>query len=142
MDFKGIFINLMVVGVLVLSIMSWIIITQQDNNTAQLITNNSIINDSFGALTVNLGSAQDIGDSAQSTFGNITPTESYGIVAVTSIVSPTKLFRSLIVGTYNILIELPIKILGVSPAIAGVIDAILFLLIILGIWAIWRGVAS
>ena len=123
------------------AIMNWVIVTQQDNNTAQLITNNSLINDSYGGLTLNLGNAQSTGDSAQTTFGDITPTQNFGIVDVTSIVSPIKLFRSLSVGTYNILIELPVKILGVPPAVAGVIDAILFLLLILGIWAIWRGVA-
>jgi hypothetical protein len=40
------------------------------------------------------------------------------------------------------MIELPIKILGVPETVASVIYAILFLLIILGIWAIWRGVSG
>lgn len=142
MDFKQIFITVMVAGVMVLSMMQWVIITQTQNNPAELITNNSLINESYGALIVNLEGAQGVGDTATTTFGNITPTQSFGIVDVTSIVSPTRLFRSLLVGTYNVLIELPMKILGVPAAVAGVIDAILFLLIILGIWAIWRGVSG
>lgn len=142
MDFKQIFITVMISGIMVLSIMQWVIITQTQNNPAELITNNSLINDSYGNLVISLGEAQGVGDSATTTFGNITPTQSFGIVDVTSIVSPTRLFRSLLVGTYNVLIELPMKILGVPEAVAGVIDAILFLMIILGIWAIWRGVAG
>jgi hypothetical protein len=139
-DFKNLFINVVVVGVLTLAIFSWVIIVQTQNNPAQLITNNSLINDSFGELTSNLEQAQDNANTASETFGEITPSQSFGIVDVTSVVSPTRIFRSLLVGTYNVLIELPIKILGVPPIIAGVIDATLFLLIILGIWAIWRGV--
>lgn len=142
MDFKTVAINLMVVGVLVLAIMSWTVITQTQNNPSQLITNNTLINQSYGDLTTNLNSAQSTGDNAEDTFGDITPSQSFGIVDVTSIVSPTRVYRTLIVGTFNILIELPLKILGVPPVVSGVVYAILFLLMILGIWAIWRGVAG
>lgn len=142
MDFKGVFINMLIVGAVILSLMSWIIITQQQNNTEELITNNSLINKSYGNLYSNISLTQGQAESASTNFGNTTPTQSYGIVDVTSVVSPTNIFKSLIIGTYNTIIELPIKILGVPPIIAGVIDAILILLIILGIWAIWRGVVT
>lgn len=141
-DFKQLFISMMLVAVVALSIFSFVITSQQANNSAQLITNNTIVNDSYGDLLANLGSAQTTGNLAEDSFGSIAPTESFGIVDVTSVVSPTKLFKSLLIGTYNTLISLPIKILGVPPVIAGVISAVIFLLMILGIWAIWRGVAS
>lgn len=142
MDFKSLAVNISTVGVLILAIFSWTIVTQTQNNPQNLITNNSIINSTYYELYGNLSAAQAQGDQASSTFGNITPSQSFGIVDVTSVVAPTKIFRSLILGVYNIVIELPMKILGVSPIVAGVIDALLLLFIILGIWAIWRGVAS
>lgn len=142
MDFKSLAVNISIVGVLILAIFSWTIVTQTQNNPQNLITNNSIINSTYYELYGNLSAAQAQGDQASSTFGNITPSQSFGIVDVTSVVAPTKIFRSLILGVYNIVIELPMKILGVSPIVAGVIDALLLLFIILGIWAIWRGVAS
>ena len=141
-DFKGFFINIVVMGVVILGIMSFIIISQTNNNTENLITNNSIINNTYGNLYGNISSVQSTGDLAGQNFGNITPTQSYGIVDVTSVVSPTRLFSAFIQGTYNVLIELPIKILGVPPLVAGALDAIVALIVILGIWAIWRGVAS
>jgi hypothetical protein len=140
MDFKGVIINLVIVGVIVLSIMSFFIITQVDNNSANLITNNSLINGTYNGLTSNLGNAQTQADTASQTFGNITPTEQFGVVDVTSVVSPTSLFKTMGLGVYNILIQLPMKILGVPPVVAAVIDAILILLLILGIWGIWKGV--
>lgn len=140
MSFKEIFINLMVVGVIFLSIMSWIIITQTDNDTANLITNNTLINKSYGDLSSNLGATQSQADTASGTFTNITPSSTLGFVTVTSIVSPTRIFRGLIIGTYNILIALPAQFLGVPEVIISVINAILALLLILGVWFIWKGV--
>lgn len=141
MDFKKLFINLAVVALVTLAIFSFVITTQTDNNTENLITNNSIINDSYGNLYNNLSSYQDNANSVSSDFGTVPPSSSFGIVDVGSVVSTTSVFRSLTVGTYNILIALPMKILGVPPLVAGLISAIIILLIILGIWAIWRGVA-
>lgn len=142
MEFRSIFIGIVVVGILFLAIFQLTITTQNQNNQAQLITNNTVINQSYGGLTTQLGTAQAGSDSASNTFGQITPTQSFGIVDVTSIVSPTRTFRALLIGTYNVMIVLPAKILGVPPIVVGVIGAILMLTIILGIWAIWRGVAG
>lgn len=142
MDFKRTVTKILVMSVVVLAIFSFVIITQTNNNTKYLITNNSIINASYGDLYNNISSTQAQGDSASRNFGNTTPTQSYGIVDVNSILSPTRLFKSLTLSTYNSIIQLPIKILGVPPMIAGVIDALLLLFLILGAWAIWRGVAS
>jgi len=142
MDFKSIAVNLSVIGVLVLAVFSFTIIVQTDNNQANLITNNTIVNSTYYNLYGQIYTAQQTGDSASQSFGNVTPTQSFGIVDVTSIVTTTKVFKSLILGTYNAIIGLPIKILGVPEIVAGVIDALLILFIILGIWAIWRGVAA
>lgn len=141
-DFKKVAVNISVIGVLILAIFSWIIITQTQNNPKNLITNNTIINNTYSDLYGQISSAQSGGDSAVESFGNVTPTQSYGIVDVTSIVSTTKIFRALILGVYNVVIELPVKILGIPPIVAGVLSAILILFIILGTWAIWRGVAT
>ena len=142
MGFKEIFLNLMIVGVLFLSIMSWIIITQIDNNTLNLITNNTLINQSYGDLSSNLANTQSQADVASETFTDITPTSTLGFVTVTSIVSPTRIFRGLIIGTYNILIALPAQFLGVPEVIIAVLNSILALLLILGVWFIWKGVSN
>lgn len=141
-DFKKITINMMLASVFILAVFSFVIVTQQDNDVSYLITNDSIINDTYGDLYSQLDDAKGDANLSSSTFGTTTPTQSYGIVDVTSVVSPTRIFKSLILGTYNIMIQLPVKILGVPPIIVGVIDAVLILLVILGIWAIWRGVAT
>ena len=142
MGFKDIFIKMVMVGVIFLSIISWVIITQTENNTINLITNNTLINKSYGDLSSNLGSTQSQAEIASGTFTNVTPTSTLGFVTVTSIVSPTRIFRGLIIGTYNILIALPAQFLGVPEVIIAVINAILALLLILGVWFIWKGVSN
>ncbi len=142
MGFKDIFIKLMLVGVIFLSVMSWVIITQTDNNTINLITNNTLINKSYGDLSSNLGATQSQADTASGVFENITPESTLGFVTVTSIVSPARIFKGLMIGTYNILIALPAQFLGVPDVIIAVINAILALLLVLGVWFIWKGVSN
>ena len=142
MDFKKTFINFALLGLIVFGIMSFAIIFQNDNSSTERLTNNQIINDSYNSLYGNLSNADTTANEQNSIFGNVTPTESYGEVQIDSVVSPTKAFKSLILGTYNILIKLPQQILGVSPVVTAVISAILILLLIIGIWAIWKGAIS
>ena len=139
MGLKNTFIKMLLIGVLFLSIMNFIIITQTENDPTNLITNNTLINDSFGDLTSNLNAAQSDTDVASETFSSSTPTSTLGFVTITSIVSPTRIFRGLVLGTYNILIALPASFLGVPEVILAVINAILTLVLILGVWAIWKG---
>jgi len=139
MNFKKLFLNMAIVGLLCFALMSFIITTQVGNNSENLITNNSLINESYGDLYDNLGSTQSNADESDEKFGQVTPTENYGIVSVSSIVSPTTLYKGVIKGTYNILIALPVNILGVPPIVASIISSIIILLIIVGVWAIWKG---
>ena len=139
MGIKDIFIKMTVVGVLFLAIMSWVIITQTDNDVTNLITNNTLINSSFGDLTTNLNNINVQTETASGTFSNSTPTSTLGFVTITSIVSPTRIFRGLVLGTYNILVALPAQFLGVPDAVVAVINSILTLLLILGVWSVWKG---
>ena len=139
MGIKDIFIKMTVIGVLFLAIMSWVIITQTDNDPTNLITNNTLINSSFGDLTTNLNNINAASETASGTFSNSTPTSTLGFVTITSIVSPTRIFRGLVLGTYNILVALPAQFLGVPPVVIAVINAILTLLLILGVWSVWKG---
>ncbi len=140
MAFKDIFIKMTMVGLIFLSIMSWVIVTQTDNNSLNLITNNTLINESYGDLSSNFNSAQSQSDVVSENFATETPTSTLGFVTITSIVSPTRIFRGLTIGTYNILIKLPATFLGIPEVVIIVINAILTLLLILGVWFIWKGV--
>lgn len=142
MEFKKLFINFALIGLIVFGMLSFIIIFQSDNNSNERITDNQIINKTYNDLYSNLSSAQSTASNQNNVFGDVTPTESFGEVQIDSVVSPTKAFKSIVLGIYNILIKLPSQILGVSPVVMAVISAILIMLLIIGIWAIWKGAFS
>lgn len=139
MVLKETFTKMIMVAILFVSVLSWTIITQEENDPTNLITNNTLINNSYGDLITNLNTGNAQAEIASGTFSNSTPTSTLGFVTITSIVSPTRIFRAVVLGTYNIMIALPAQILGVPEVVIAVINSILTLLLILGVWAIWKG---
>lgn len=141
MDIKQILKNMGILGIFVFSIMAFMVITQTNNDVSIPITNNTLINATYSDLEGNLTSAETRATRASGNFGNTTPTaRQFGELEVTSIVSPTRIAKTIIIGFWNIFIKLPQSILGVSQAVASLISSLLLISLIIGIWAIWKGV--
>ncbi len=139
MGFKKLYSNIILTALFVFAFMTFTIIVQTDNNANQKITDNELISSSYGDLGDNLTDSQNTAQSSLETFGENPPSAQLGELDTTSVISPTKLFRGLGIGTYNILIKLPMVVLGVSPIVASVISSLLILLLIIGAWAILKG---
>ena len=140
MDLKKLLSTMGILGLFTFSIMAFIITTQNDSEITNKITDNEFINQSYSDLGVELSSTS--AETASNTFGEVTPTQEYGELEVTSIVSPTKVAKTMIFGFWNIFIKLPQDVLGVDESVATLISSILLIFIIIGIWAIWKGVVS
>lgn len=142
-DIKTILIKMVMLGILVFAIMSWIIVIQNDSGLSKTdrITNNSLINKSYGDLETSL-SQQKRAQSALDSLEDIPPLEYVGDLDVASTVSATRTSKSMITGLWNIYIKLPQVILGVSPIIAAAINSVLLILIAIAIWAVWKGAIS
>ena len=140
---KPILINMIVLGVLILSLMSFVIIVQVDNsvNASNRITNNTLINDSYGNLIVDLDKQVESQNSSNA-LEDVPPQDSVGDLDVASIVPTTRTASSTVVGIWNTIIKLPMVILGVSPIVASAISSILLILLVIGAWAIWKGAIS
>ena len=143
-DIKSILKNMVILGILVFAIMSWIIIIQSDSgmNQENMVTNNSLINDSYGDLASNLDNSKDSAQNSLNSLEDDPVTPGVGDLNPASMVSATRNARSITVGLWNILIKLPQVILGVNPIVASAINSILLILIAIGIWAIWKGAIS
>lgn len=142
-DIKSILQNMVILGVLVFAIMNFVIIIQSDSDIGQenMITNNSLINESFGELSISLNN-QDSAENSLNSLEDVPPTEYVGDLDVGSTVSATRTARTITVGLWNIYIKLPQVILGVSPIVASALSSILLILIAIGVWAIWKGAIS
>lgn len=139
-DIKSMVKNMIVLGVLVFAIMSWVIIIQFDNgmDDDNRITNNTIINDTYGDLESSLNQ-QKTSENSLNSLEDVPPTEYVGDLDVASTVSATRTARAIVVGLWNIYVKLPQVVLGVSPIVAGAITTILLFFIAIGVWAIWKG---
>lgn len=137
-SFKNIFVTFALFGLLVYSLMSFIVKIQIDNDAENNLLDNEIINKSFYQLESNLTSAEEKANQQKAGFEEESPTISFGSLVFTTITSIGKVFSGIIMGVYNLLIKLPMSILGVSPVVAGVLSTILIVLIILGLWAIYK----
>jgi len=142
MNAKQIIINMAMLGLFVFAIMSFIVITQTDSSVTNKITTNPIINESYGDLESKLIESETRSKVVSDNFGNVTPTQIFGELDILSIIGTTRTVKTLTTGFWNILIKLPLSILGVSPVVAGLITAILLISLIIGIWAIWKGAVS
>jgi len=140
---KNILSRMIMLGVLVFAIMSFIIISQNNNNVnvSDRLTNNTLINESYGDLENRLNQ-QTSSENALNALEEVPPQDYVGDLDVASTVSATRTARSIITGLWNIYVKLPMVILGVDPAVAGAITTILLIFMAIGIWAIWKGAIS
>lgn len=143
-DIKSIVKNMAVLGILVFAIMNIIIIIQSDSGMEQenRITNNTLINDSYGFLEGNLSNSDTSTEKSLNSLEDVPPSQYVGDLTPDSVVSTTRTARALTIGLWNIYIKLPQVILGVSPVVAAAIQSILLLFLAIGIWAIWKGAIS
>lgn len=142
-DIKPIIVNMVVLGILVFAIFNFVIAIQSDNDVDPVnrITNNTLINESYGDLETSLDQ-QPEAQNASDALEKVPPQDYVGDLDVGSTVSATRTAKSIIVGLWNVLIKLPQVILGVSSVVASAITAILLIFIAIGIWAIWKGAIS
>lgn len=140
MDLKSILTSSGMFGLLIFSILAFAITVQEDAGIPNKITDNDIINETYENLQISF-SSQDA-ESASDNFGRTTPNAQFGELELTSILSPTKVVREFTIGLWNIYIKLPMSVLGVNPLVASLISSIFLILIIIAMWAVWKGAIS
>lgn len=142
MKFKELFVRFALFGLIVFCLIAFVYTIQKDNGvpygTGKNILDNEILNKSFHQLESNLSDMESKANKQKANFEGETPTISFGSLVFTTITSIGKVFNGMIIGVYNLFIVLPMQLLGVSPVIAGVLSTILIILIILGLWEIYK----
>lgn len=136
--FEELFINFALGTLLIVSIFAFGISLQADNNASESITDNALLNSSFGQLQEDLGGMRDKTQTQRELFEEETPTTGFGSLILFSIVSSGKVFTGVIAGTFNVLIKLPIVLFGVDPIVSAVLSSILGVMIIFGLWFVYK----
>ncbi len=136
--FEELFIGFALAGLLMVSIFSFGITLQANNEGGDKIEDVKILNDSYGELITDLGSSRDAAQTQVGIFDKEVPTAGFGSLILFSIISSGKVFKGFIVGTFNTLIKLPVSILGLDPVIPDVLSTLLILIMIMGLWILYK----
>lgn len=136
--FNNMFKNMMMIGLIIFSILSLGFIVQEENDAEEQFKDNSLISKTFDSLESDLGNLRNQSQSQKTLFESENPTSGFGTILLFSIVSAGKVFNSMMIGVFNVIIELPVVFLGLDPLVVSVISAIFIIMIILGLWAVYK----
>lgn len=137
-SFREIWVMFIIVGVFTFGMISFIVISQQDNDVTNTILNNSIINKTYVNLEQNLTILENNTETQRQSFESEIPERGFGSLIIFSIVGITQKFTGLVIGVYNIFIVLPASILGVSTVVTSAISSILLVSLVLLGWRVYR----
>lgn len=136
--FNDLFGTFTILGLIVLSLFSFSVMFQSDNNVSDPFIKNSLANNTYSELNNNLKSLRDDAQTQKGLFESENPTSGFGSILLFSIVSSGKVFSSMTIGLYNTLIKLPTTVLGLDVTVVSVISTLLIVAIITGLWMLYK----
>jgi len=136
--FQTIFSNFLFLALIVLAGMSFIVVTQSDNEALQPISQDSLFNESFSDLESNL---EGLESTSNTQFGQFTaedPKPGFGSIVLFGIVSVGKTFGSVTITVFGILIKLPLVVLGIPATTITVLFTWLVVLMLIAAWRLYK----
>ena len=137
-NFLELFVKFMFIGLIVLSLFSFIFLFQSENNVSDQFADNELINSTFNDLKTNLEVLEGETQTQKDLFETEDPKLGLGSLILKSIVSSGKTFNSMIVGVFNIIFTLPVVFLGLDPVISSIIMTVLGIIIIFTLWTVYK----
>lgn len=137
-QFYKFFMQFMLVALMTVSIFSFVITVQENNNSPEKIINDSIINQTYQDLKTETLSFREQGQNQMNLFREENPISSFGSLIFYSIISVGKVLDNMVINIFNLLINLPVKFLGIDPAIVSIISIMIISTILIGLWIIYK----
>ena len=125
-------------AMLIMSIFSFIIITQSDNNAPDPLANNSIFNESASLLLNEINESTASANQQYNTFNSEEPKPGFGSIVLVGIVSVGKTFSQIITGFFTAILRLPLIILGIPESIYSLILTWLIIVAIVSAWLLYK----
>lgn len=136
--FEAITGKFIVLMILVLSLFSFIVISQDNNNVADPIMNNTVFNQSFGSLTSSIESTTSDAQEKYLAFNSEEPKPGFGSIVLFGIVSVGKTFSESIFAFFGAVVRLPLVILGIPDTVYGLTITWLIIGVIVGAWLLYK----
>ena len=137
-SFQELFITFSIVSLFVFGTISFVVLFQQENGVTETILANDLINSTFIDLGANIADQSVSSNSSQDAFNSEVPAPGFGSLIIFAIVGVAQTFTSLITTIWNIIIILPLSILGVPTEVANVFGSILIVSLIFLAWRVYR----
>ena len=135
MEFKGLIITTLLVGLFIVAMINGSILLSHANNQNSSLMENEAINSTFGDMQTELDDVQRVSDSTKDSFEKEKVTITGGFLLLSSIINAGKVFTSVITNVYSLTFGLVADVLGINDIILGVLTGII---VISGILLTWR----
>ncbi len=136
--FQELVLNFSIVAIMVLSLFSFFIIVQEQNDAVDPLKNNAVFSDSFEQLIGTIENNTRDAEEKYGVFNDEDPKAGVGSIVLFGIVSVGKTFSSIIFGTFIAVIRLPLVILGIAPSVYNLILVILIISVIVSVWLLYK----
>lgn len=138
MDFKDIVKNFIMASILVLSLFSFIIITQSDNNAPNKLRNEEVFNSSMSSLIEDIDDSTAAAEEKYGIFNEEEPKAGFGSIVLFGIVSVGKTFSNIVFGVFFSIIKLPLRILGIPSTVYNLVLTLLIIMVIVAVWLLYK----
>ena len=136
--FLDLFMKFMFIGMVILSLFSFIVLFQSENNVSDPFAENDLINSTFSDLTTKIGELEGQTQDQKDLFEKEPPLVGFGSLILKTIVSSGNVFNSMIVGVFNIIFILPVVFLGLDKLVVSAIMTVLGIIIVFGLWSVYK----
>lgn len=136
--FQENFFNFLHLGLFVFAGLSFVIIVQSNDDAAQPVINNSLINNSYVSFGGNLSNLESSSQTQYSQFTGEVPQAGFGSIVLFGIVSAGKTFGNVILGTLSLVLKIPLFILGIPQTVVSNIITATVITIIITAWVLYK----
>ncbi len=137
-SFREVFIMFSLISLMVFATISFVVTLQTDNDAPSSLLENQLINNTFISLSDNISQQSVSTNTSKTAFDSDIPAPGFGSLIIFAIVGVAQGFTSTITTTYNIIIILPLGLLGIPSQVANILVSILMMTLILLAWRLYR----
>lgn len=136
--FLDIFGNFLFLALFITAGLSIVIVTQSDNDALQPISDNDLFNEASGNISATLSSLEDVSGLQYDQFTSEQPKAGFGSIVLFGIVSSGKTFGTVILGTFTVIIKLPLAVLGLPQTLISAIITWIIITLIISTWLLYK----
>lgn len=136
--FTDLFGNFLFLAVFISAGLAFIVAVQLDNAAIQPMSENELFNDSAGGISSTLSSLEDTSGLQYDEFTGEQPKAGFGSIVLFGIVSAGKTFGTVVLGTFTVLIKLPLAVLGLPQTLISVLITWIIVTLIVSTWLLYK----